>query len=103
MALVIVQATTGAKVLSKTEFRNHAAYQLGGTPAGMILFVQIMASLETKAETDELVSFIYSHFQDAQSFRMYEVADFLDLLVADADVSLSQEQRDDIINNWPKA
>lgn len=86
--------------LSKVAFMDLAYPVLGADQmAGIARYGSVM--MEAKASTNPLVVAALERYQFATVFERDDVASFLDILVGDTNVTLSQTERDAIIGGWP--
>ena len=86
--------------LSKVAFMDLAYLFLGADLAGVSRYGEIL--LQAKASASPLVVASMERYTHASIFERDDVATFLDILVADAGVDVTQAERDAIVNGWPE-
>lgn len=86
--------------LSKVAFMDLAYPLLGADHmAGIARYGAVL--MQAKASTSALVVAAMERYAHASVFEREDVATFLDILVGDPSVDLTQAERDTIINAWP--
>lgn len=91
---------TVPEVLSKVAFMDLAYPLLGAGLAGVGRYGEIL--LQSKASASPLIVAAMERYTHASVFELENVATFLDILVADPGVDLTQEERDAVVNGWPE-
>jgi len=92
--------TPTPKVLSKTAFQDYAVSQLGGVPAGMGRFTEIMDA--TRDSQNPAVRFAFARYEAALTFEKTNVAALTSIMASDTTQNhITTQERADILNNWP--
>ena len=86
-----------AKVLSKTEFADHCYAQLGGGITGIDRFGAILKA--AAASTNNGVYAALDRYKSANTIQKDNTSTFIALLQSDG--ILTQQEADNVINNWP--
>jgi len=86
--------------LSKVAFMDFSYPHLGGGFAGISRYGEILS--QAKANTSPLVVAAMERYTHASVFERGDVATFLDILVADTGVDVTQAERDAIVSGWPE-
>jgi hypothetical protein len=97
--MAIVQIKQARPVLTKVGFMDMAYPLLGEGMAGVERYGHVLT--QAKASTSPLVVAALERYMHASSFERGDVATFLDILVADESVDLTEAERDAVINGWP--
>lgn len=84
---------------SKVAFMDHAYPLLGDGLEGVSRYGEVLT--QAKESASPLVVAAMERYTHASVFEREDVATFLDILVADAGVDLTQAERDAIIDGWP--
>jgi len=95
-----VGATATPVTLAKVAFMDLAYPFLGVDLAGVARYGEILT--QAKASVSPLVVASMERYTHASVFERDDVATFLDILVADAGVDVTQAERDAIVNGWPE-
>ena len=85
--------------LTKVAFMDHAYPCLGAGVAGIARYGNVIS--QARASVSDLVIAAMERYAHAQTFERDDVADFLDILVADPSVDLTQAERDLVVDGWP--
>ncbi len=94
-----IAAMVVPKTLSKVAFMDLAYPLLGTGLAGVQRYGEVLT--QAKASTSPLVVAAMERYAHASVFERDDVATFLDILVSDPGVDLTQGERDAIVNGWP--
>ena len=86
-----------AKVLSKTEFADHCYEQLGGGITGIDRFGAILKA--AAASTNDGVYAALDRYKSANTIEKANASIFIALLQSDG--ILTQQEANNVINNWP--
>lgn len=89
-------------ILSKTAFQDYAVSKLGGIPAGMARFTEIMES--TKASASGAVRFAFARYEAALTFEKTNTAALTSIMASDTQTGhLTAAERTAILDGWPSA
>lgn len=99
MAILDLTRRATTRTLSKIAFMDMAYPHLGAGMAGVARYGEVIQ--QARASIDPLVIATMERYALASSFERDDVAAFLDVLVADGGVNLTQAERDAVVNGWP--
>ncbi|WP_417456176.1 hypothetical protein [Kordiimonas sp.] len=94
-----IAAIVTPKTLSKVAFMDAAYPLLGSGLTGVQRYGEVLT--QAKASASPLVVAAMERYTHATAFERDDVATFLDILVSDPGVDLTQGERDAIVNGWP--
>jgi hypothetical protein len=83
-------------LLSKTAFIDHAETQLGGMDRLMEVLEEI------RDHPDRSIRGVYEYYQAAVTFEKDKATVFFDALNTPPDNIITQDERDDLVENWPQ-
>lgn len=96
----VIQAVP--RVLTKTQFMDHAVSKLGGGAIGMARFTAIMDA--TKASAAGAVRFAFARYEAAATFEKANTGALTSIMAADSQTGhLTADERTAILDNWPTA
>ncbi|MEX0299204.1 MAG: hypothetical protein AB3N28_09045 [Kordiimonas sp.] len=96
---IVEEVPSIPQTLSKVAFMDHAVDVLGGGLTGITRYGEVIKA--ARASESAPVITAMERYQNATNIECDDTAVFLDILVADADIPLSQGDRDTIIDGWP--